>query len=278
MTRSLMGSVDPPDLHVMTFNVRRRLDGVLGRRVDHWSTRRPRVHALFRAERPTLLGVQEAMPDQAAAIGHALGPDYRFVGHGRDRRRRGEGCPVFFDTTRLELLDWEQTALSDRPHAAGSISWGNVVPRVVVRATFRDRATATPFTLANTHLDPFSPPSRVRAARCIRRLLSGSAFPAIVMGDLNARAGSPTLRELLQGDGLIDAWAAAERRMTPPWGTFANYRPPREDGARIDWIVTSPAVTVVRAAINAGTFDGGWPSDHLPVQAVLRVPAESGTT
>ena len=78
--------------------------------------------------------MQEAVPDQASTIRTALGPSYRYVGRGHGLAGRGEGCPLFFDSDRLELLDWQQKALSDEPDTPGSTSWGNRVPRVVVTA------------------------------------------------------------------------------------------------------------------------------------------------
>ena len=275
----LIGRAEPPDLHVMTFNVRRRINRVWGRSADRWSTRRPAVQELLRTERPALLGVQEALPDQAQVIAGALGDGYRFAGRGGQAGGRGEGCPIFFDTERLELFEWEQTALSSRPHEPGSRTWGNLIPRILVRAAFRDKATGARFVALNAHLDPFSPASRVHAAAEIRRRAM-QPLPAVVTGDLNARPGSPALRELCSDDVLTDAWTRASERLTPAWKTFASYRTPRvartpggESGdARIDWIAVSPDVTVSRVAINARRFDGRWPSDHLPVQAVVRIP------
>ncbi len=276
----LVGRAEPPDLHVMTFNVRRRIDRAWGRPADRWSRRRPAVQDLLRTEQPALLGVQEALPDQAQVIAGALGDGYRFAGRGSRAGGRGEGCPILFDTERLELLEWEQTALSSRPHEPGSRTWGNLIPRILVQAAFRDRATGATFVALNTHLDPFSPASRVHAAGEIRRRVAMQPLPAVVTGDLNARPGSPALRELCSGDVLTDAWTAASERLTPAWKTFASYRTPRAGlapggesrDARIDWIAVSPAVTVSRVAINARRFDGRWPSDHLPVQAVVRIP------
>ncbi len=62
--------------------------------------------------------------------------------------------------------------------------------------------------------------------------------------------------------------------MTASVGTFANYRAPRPDRARIDWIVVTPDVGVERAAINTFRHEDVWPSDHLPVQAVVTVRPE----
>lgn len=266
----MIGRVDPPRLHVMTFNIRRRMDGLAWRRADRWRHRLPAVRALLAREQPTLLGVQEAMPDQADDVLAALGRHYRFVGRGRGERGAGEGCPLYFDTERLELLEWEQSALSEHPHEAGSRSWGNLIPRIVVTARMRDRATDAEFLALNTHLDPFSPRSRLRSVDALRSLMDGG--PAILTGDLNAGEESRTLRALLSAGTVTDAWTAARRRVGESVGTFANYRPPRAGGQRLDWIVVTPEIGVERAGINARRFDGSWPSDHLPVQAVVRVP------
>ncbi len=256
-----------PPLRVMTFNVRRRLPFSL-RPADRWSVRRQRVRALLQRERPTILAAQEVLPDQARWVQRSLGERYTFVGRGRDARGAGEGCPVFFDTERLELLEWEQLALSRTPEVAGSRSWGTVFPRALVSARFRDRRTATEFRVINTHLDPVSARARVRSMDLIRAHALTGAAPVILTGDFNAGPGSRTLDALLTGGALQDAWVHARRRSTPELATYANYRRPRP-GARIDWIVTSPQASVETIGIVARPIDGGWPSDHLPVQAEL---------
>lgn len=266
----MIGPAPPPDLHIMSYNIRRRATGPLVRPPDRWQVRMPRLTALLQAERPTLLGTQEVMPAQVSAIAAGLGSSYRRVGHGREADGSGEGCPLFFDATRLELLSWRQTALSKTPAAPGSRSWGAVIPRVLVTATFRDRATDLPFVAFNTHFDVFSPPARRASARQVRERVAAEPLPAIVMGDLNARPGSAPLRELQSG-GLVDAWQVADRRESPEWDTYAGYRPPRVGRRRIDWIAVSPEVRVTRVGIDARRVDGGWPSDHLPVHAVVRL-------
>lgn len=265
----IVGPIEPPGLHIMTFNVRRPIDRLTWRRADRWAHRRPRLRALLAAERPAVLGLQEAVPHQMADVLAALGPGHRFVGHGRGRRRTGEGCPIVFDAGRLELLAWRQHALSEDPDRSGSRSWGNVIPRVAVSAHFRDRSTGARFDVVNTHLDPFSARSRVRSVAYLRSLVG--AGPTIVTGDLNAGGASRTVRDLLADGRLADTWTTARSRLTPGVGTFAGYRTPRPNGQRIDWILASEGVVVDHAAINARRFAGGWPSDHLPVQAVVRI-------
>ena len=102
---ALIGPVDAPDLHVMTFNVRRAVEGRLRPRADRWSTRAPAVRALLAAERPTILGLQEVRPRVVPLLRDALGHGYRMLGRGRRRDGGGEGTPLFFDERRLQLVD-----------------------------------------------------------------------------------------------------------------------------------------------------------------------------
>lgn len=271
MNAPLVGAMQDADLHVMTFNIRRRID-LTPRPADRWPRRRGPLKSLLRSERPDVLGVQEALPDQSDWVLASLGAGYRFVGRGRRAGGRGEGCPLFYDASRLTLLDWSQQWLSDEPDVEGSTTWGNLVPRVRVRAEFRDAASGSQFAVVNTHLDAFSRRARIRSAAELRRIASRSALPTVVMGDLNADPASRTVAELFDGGVLRDTWSTAEERATAEWGTFGGYRQPRAGARRIDMIAVSAGVRVRRAGINARRFDGRWPSDHLPVQAMLRMP------
>lgn len=271
MSAPLIGHVTAPDLHVMSFNIRRRVDGLTWPPSDRWSVRRSRLSALLEEEHPTVLGTQEVLPDQAATVLDALGPSYRAVGHGRRPGGRGEGCPMFYDAERLEILAWRQEALSDRPDVAGSTSWGALFPRVLVHAAFRDRQTSVDFVVMNTHLDVFSARARLRAAERIHHLVEAETRPVLVLSDFNAGPGSPPLTALQGGGRLRDAWDVAESRDAVAWATYGGYREPRP-GRRIDGILVSSDVQVRKVTANRRTYDGGWPSDHLPVQTVVRIP------
>lgn len=270
----LVGPAQAPDLHVMSYNIRRRMPHVNPRSSDNWSQRMGLVKRLLLSERPTLLGIQEALPDQLLFLADTLGTDYRFVGHGRRADHSGEHSVIFYDTRRLELLDWSQSALSDTPALAGSVTWGNQIPRVVVRATFRDTATGTVFLTINTHFDHVHARSRERSAGAIRELVERSAVPAVVIGDFNADAGGAEHRLLVAKGLLRDSWRTAHERLSDEWGTAPHYHPPTRGGKRIDWILVGAAFEVVKAAINVTQYDGLWPSDHAPVQALIRVIEE----
>jgi endonuclease/exonuclease/phosphatase family metal-dependent hydrolase len=257
----------------MTYNIRRRMGRLMPHSPDRWDRRRVLIRRLLEAEQPCILGVQEALPDQAGFVRHALGESYRSVGYGRNANKRGEGCPLFFDQDRVELLEWRQTALSGTPFVPGSTTWGNPTPRVVVAATFRGRATGVEFRVLNTHFDQFSRRSRMRSADEVLRLVGESALPGIVMGDFNSDDDSLVHDEITASGALVDAWDLAQKRLTESWGSFANYGPPKLERKRIDWILATPSVAVRSAGINVTRFDGKWPSDHAPVQAVVNFGA-----
>ncbi|MFB4350908.1 endonuclease/exonuclease/phosphatase family protein [Microbacterium sp. CR_7] len=268
---ALMGPTDPRDLHVMTFNLRRPTDGILQRRADRWSTRAPAVSALLRASRPAVLALQEVLPHAMPTVRGALGDAYRSLGRGRGPEGRGEGTPLLYDSARLTVRAWRQEAVSDEPERAGSRDRGTPFPRILVWAEFEDRRTGSVLLAINAHLDPLSARSRDRSVDRIRSLIRERALSTIVLGDFNAGPRSKTLRRMLDGGLLVDAWTAAQTRRTPEWGTHANYRRPRIGARRIDGILTTPDVDVRSTAVDARRFGGVAPSDHLAVHGVLRI-------
>lgn len=268
---SLIGPTAPPELHVMSYNIRRRMPTLNPVMADRWGRRRPLLQELLEAEQPVLLGVQEALPEQANFVRHALGDRYRSIGHGREKDGRGEGCPIFYDRERVRLLDFTQTALSDTPDIQGSTSWGNRTPRVVVDATFADVASDKKFHFVNTHFDNRSRSSRLRSADRLRDVVLASGLPGIVTGDFNVDADAEAHAILLDDGKLVDTWSHIDARITEVWGTFLDYRPPQHDHKRIDWILATPGITVDRVGINVSRSKKGWASDHAAVQAVLRL-------
>jgi len=272
MTDAQIGPTAAPDLHVMSYNIRRRMPRAGRTSPDRWAHRSPALAQQLALEQPTIVGVQEALLDQADFVARALGPRYQWVGRGRNADGDGEMCPIFFDTARVRLEEWTQLALSSAPRVAGSRSWGNMIPRVVVRARFTDLDTKNTLTFLNTHLDHRSRRSRLHSADMLADMANGSNV--IVTGDFNTSVDTGPYERVVPP--LTDAWQRARVQLTPEWGTFPNYHPPKLDRKRIDWVLVSRDVEVRKAAINTALFAGIAPSDHVPVQAVVRLSALAG--
>ncbi|AXK45271.1 endonuclease/exonuclease/phosphatase family protein [Brachybacterium saurashtrense] len=276
---ALIGRAQRDALHVMSANIRYDRSaggGTVAGDPDHWPDRRPLLVELLQREKPTLLGVQEALSGQLSAIEEAL-PRHRSVGYGRDGGSRGEYSAIFYDSTRLEVLAWDQFWLSDTPEVIGSATWGNTVTRIVVWAHLRDVATGAEIAMLNTHFDHQSENARIRSADAILDLLRGGeldALPTIVTGDFNSAAHDSGAYTALVSDGpLVDTWDAAAQQLTPAWGTFPGYDDPVEGGDRIDWVLTTEDLVTEQAALNVWRdASGAYPSDHAPVQALIALP------
>lgn len=277
MAAVLFPNVSAPDLHVMSFNVRRRFERMTWPPADRWGLRKQRLRTFLGANRPHLLGSQEAMPDQARWVQESLGSSYARVGLGRGRDRGGEGTPIFYDRDRLEVEDWEQIALSDTPAVPGSTGWGNTIPRIAVIARMRDRATSARFVFVNTHFDAFSRRARRHSARWLHDLVADESTPLLFTADVNAHVRSAELADMFDGGLLVDTWAHTAVRRTAEWGTFTNYRRPKLGARRIDAILATPDIVVTGVGIDPRPTGTNWPSDHLPVQAVVRVPVREET-
>jgi endonuclease/exonuclease/phosphatase family metal-dependent hydrolase len=258
----------------MSFNIRYDREGqTQPGQPDYWPEREPLLREFVELEKPTILGIQEAEWNQLPAVEAGLGQHYRMLGYGRDGGSGGEYSSIFYDARRLEALWWDQYWLSDTPDVIGSRTWGNTVTRIVTWVRFRDRATDKEFLHINSHFDHQSENARVRSAQVVRDQAAASDLPVIFTADVNAAAEATAPYDVLVTRGAMqDTWLAADKRLTPRVGTFPNYGTPDPAGTRIDWILTSREFEVRAAAINTWTKKGRWPSDHTPVQALLRLP------
>lgn len=247
-------------LRVMTFNVRLPVesDGP-----NRWEARSALMAETVRREHPDLIGTQELFQRQADDLVSRL-PQYAWFGRGR--RGGGESdehMGVFYRKDRLRVLASGDFWLSDTPEVVGSITWGNLYPRMVTWARFQRIADGMTFVLYNTHL-PYrdeDEPARTRgAALIVERLRQLSADePIILTGDFNTVPDSPS--HALLTTLLSDAWTAAPRR-TGPAETFHNFTGRAEN--RIDWILFR-GLRVKSARTVTTHRRERYPSDHFPV-------------
>lgn len=269
----LLGPATGDALHVMTYNLRYPADdpGHL------WADRRPAMAALLDLERPTVIGTQEGYYHQLRDLAFDLGPEYRWLGVGRAGGSRGEFTAVFYDTTRLDPVEYVDLWLSDTPALIGSATWGNTIPRMATWVRFADTWTGREFVVLNTHFDHRSENARRRSADLLAATVESFAdIPTIVTGDFNTPAEtSPTYVRLVSGTALEDTWHTAGRRLTEEYATYCGYRQP-VTGDRIDWLLATQGIRTAAAGVNPTAIGGRFPSDHLPVQAHLRLPLSPG--
>lgn len=259
-----------PAIRVMSFNIR---FGAADDGKNGWEHRRYLVLETIQMFGPDLLGAQEALGFQAEFLRKNF-EGYGFHGVGRDDgKAKGEMVPVFYRLDRFELLDAGHFWLSETPKLAGSRGWDASLPRMVSWVILRDRkGRGRRFVFANTHFDHRGSRARLESAKLIGRWAESVEMPIILAGDFNAGEGSAPYNVLARANGLavfVDSYRAVHSEKSPREGTFSGWIGHRE-GSRIDWILHSAEFLTLNASINYMNEEGRYPSDHYPVQAILR--------
>jgi endonuclease/exonuclease/phosphatase family metal-dependent hydrolase len=179
-------------------------------------------------------------PNQAEQLAETLGAAWLFA-----PTERSWWCQEFGNAllSRAPLIYWHRIPLDRR----GSHTYRNVVVSAVEIDGCRVHVLVT-------HLDSREPWRRDEQLRAVAELFRSLAPPVILMGDLNARARDPAMRELLDGHDVIDPVAATA-------GDSGR--------SRIDWILVRGLVPVAADIEDTGA------SDHPLVWAELTLPAET---
>ncbi len=266
----------PPEddvLRVMAFNLRFASDTG----PNAWPDRRPVVRNLLLSQRPHVIGTQEGLYEQLKDIGEDLPARYDSIGLGRDGGSRGEAMQVFYDTDRLEPLEYDHYWLSDTPEVIGSQTWGGCCPRMVTWVRFRDLADGGELYVLNTHLEAFDATARALSADLVlQRAVEDfdPDLPVVLTGDFNepAAEGRAVYDTLVTDGPFVDTWETAQTR-SELFGTFHGYNPLTPGGDRIDWVLTTPDVVTRHVELDTYARRGQLPSDHLPVVADLVLPA-----
>ena len=271
-TAAAAGPPEDDELRVMAFNVRFASDTG----ANSWPDRRPVVRNLLRAQRPHVIGTQEGLYEQLKDIGEDLPARYDSIGLGRDGGSQGEAMQVFYDTQRLEPLEYDHYWLSDTPELIGSQTWGGCCPRMVTWIRFRDLSDGGELYVLNTHLEAFDATARSLSADLILQRAADDfdpALPVVLTGDFNEPAveGRAVYDTLVTDGPFVDTWEAAQTR-SELFGTFHGYRPLTSGGDRIDWVLTTPYVLTRHVELDTYSRRGQLPSDHLPVVADLVLP------
>ena len=261
---------------VMSFNIR---FGTARDGSNHWKNRSYLVAETIRMFDPDLLGAQEVLKFQAEFLEELL-PQYGFHGVGRDDgATRGEFVPVMYKRDRFEVVDSGHFWLSEKPEVVGSKSWDSSLPRMASWVRLNDlESNGAPLVFVNTHFDHRGKTARLESARLIRKRaeeLTKKKIPFIITGDFNTTEDGQPYAELVSARGgdrlpILDSFRVANPQRGPDESTFSRWVGHRK-GSRIDWVLHSREFTTLQSVINYTNEGGRYPSDHYPVQAILRM-------
>jgi endonuclease/exonuclease/phosphatase family metal-dependent hydrolase len=244
-----------------------------------WRDRQPAIRATLERFRPDVLALQEVWAGegttQADELADALGMHAVFAAPSYPP---APADPPGFELGIAVLSRWpvldHGTAVMPARHRA----WDPVA------LTVRLDHPAGPLPVVAACIEPGTPyaDDRIAQGALLADLATDPRFdgpcPVLLLGDLNAAAGSPTLRSV--GDVLTDAWTAGHG--APDAVTLPSSHPsaPLEAGPelvdqRIDHIFFRPGredqhVLVEAVHLAGEAVDGVYPSDHRAVVADLR--------
>ena len=267
-----------PPIKVMSFNIRY---GAAKDGDNDWDNRKNLVAETIQVFDPDLLGLQECLDFQGEFLQEQL-HGYTFHGVGRqDGSKSGEYVPVMFKTSRFELLNSGHYWLSETPEVPGSKSWDSSLPRMVSWVRLQDKydPDSEPFVFANAHFDHKGREARHQSAKLMwrRHIRSKPEEAVILAGDFNSGEDSDPYNALVRGEGqriegdspILDTYRVVHPERSEKEATFTKWIGNRE-GLRIDWILHSKSFTTLNASINYTNDNGRHPSDHYPIEAILR--------
>jgi endonuclease/exonuclease/phosphatase family metal-dependent hydrolase len=266
-------SLSAQELNVMTFNIRFNTSSD---DLDAWPHRKDKVASQILFHEVQLLGVQEALHDQMMDLKERL-PKFNYVGVGRDDgKEKGEYSAIFYDTTRLQLLNSQTFWLSETPAIPGSKSWDAAITRIVTWAKFKDKKTKKIFFAFNTHFDHMGKVARRESAKIILAKVKeiASSSPAVITGDFNSEPGDEPVQIIMDKNNplhLVDSKEISQAPHYGPTGTFNGFKSKERNDQPIDYIFTKGKWKVLKHASISQSWEGRFASDHFAVLATLRL-------
>lgn len=253
----------PQELKVMSFNVRLYPadDGE-----NSWPMRCNAIPVMLREAAPDVFGVQEAYREQLDFITEQC-PCYEEFGVGRDDGSdAGEHMSVFYDKTKLELLDGGTWWLSETPEVP-SRGWDAKYPRTATWALLKQINSGRKFWFVNTHLDHRGVQARINGLAMIMDKTSelDASIPLILLGDFNVTPSDSCLAEI---DIRMQSarTAAAKTTDTPSFNGFG-----KSNGKIIDYIYFTGFSEAESFEVLSEPYDNiPYISDHYPIVATLK--------
>lgn len=280
-------------IRCMSFNI--RVDTIADM-TNSWKYRKDIAASMIQFHRVDIAGLQEVLINQLKDLAGYL-PDYGWIGVGRDDGDdKGEFNPIFYLKERFESVRSGTFWLSQTSNRAGTKGWDAMYRRIVTWGEFIDKLTEKVFFYFNTHFDNFGRVARAQSANLMLSKIADIAQdkPVIVTGDFNCTKGSEAY-QILTGkiqnrqnlEPLKDTLCESERGHHGPHITFHDYKamsfykmieklkrlgkaPSKmELDLGIDFIFVKNSVKVINHGTLSDSWNGKYPSDHMPVVADL---------
>ena len=239
---------------------------------NSWVNRASLCGAIIRSRLPDVICFQEMWEEQFADMSSAFKEYQSYAMVDEPVGRRPMNC-IFYRADAYMRISAGGYWLSEKPHAAGTKSWGSDCVRLANWVRLQDRATGVDFRVINTHLDHVGQHAREQQARMIVEDAKAypDDYPQILAGDMNCDSRNPAIAALKAG-GWADTYGAVHGTKDPGH-TYHAFLGPRfeSDVGKMDWIFVRGGIKPVDAAIIEDSDGERYPSDHYFVSATVIV-------
>jgi len=284
------------DIRVMSFNVRVGSANDGNNSWNHPTTgvdRKDLVVQTIENYNPDILGLQEDLDYQGNYVRDNTG-GYSMFRRGVQADGDGEMVAILYKTSRFARIRQGTFWLSPTPNTAGSEFPNAEFARIVNWLELSDNSNpGLNFVVMNTHWEhggtDLKDEVRLKSAALMRTKMTEIApdLPIIFTGDFNADEGSDPYRRMTSRDDFVETPVDETRFLTDTYrnthgdsatvGTAHGFDGIAGSG-RIDWILhTDAEFNTIEANIDRSNFNGRYPSDHFPINAIIRpVPEPAG--
>ncbi|MGN1246857.1 MAG: endonuclease/exonuclease/phosphatase family protein [Muribaculaceae bacterium] len=248
---------------------------------NRWENRKAASLKMVAEQKPIVMGLQEACPDQIEYLDQNL-TGYKHIGVGRDDGdREGEMMAIYYDTTRLMLLKSGTFWLSETPDKV-SRGWDAACNRTCTWGFFKIKNSNQGFFYFNTHLDHMGREARKNSIELIVSKIAEinpNGAPVLLSADFN----SPTDNAIFDPLKAVLHDARTKCKVTDTSVTYNGFGKiegnpaTNNDNEQVIDHIFYRGVTPVKFQVLNGDYGVPYISDHYPIAFTFRTGvAKSG--
>lgn len=252
------------DFTIVSYNIRCWTFMDIGKK--SWFYRADLILSNLKLLEPDIIGFQEVTSGQYTYLKNKM-ENYNSIIEYRDNMPWSEGCPIFYNENRYELIDTSTFWLSETPEKV-SKAWNAADYRICSYVILFDRKTESKLVVFNTHLDYKDEETREKEMAVIcEKVKLFDDTPIILLGDFNTIEVSETYKYV--ADYLDNSRHIATNCVSD--NTYQNWGN-KNNSSLIDYIMLSPQYyNVKRYYIGEEAIKGLYGSDHSPVCVQLEL-------